>query len=108
MFSFKQQMRKYFTLIFVAISAISFAQFQDNVFEKDKSTVQQSQSTIDDGTSAGTADQSAFGVPAPGDQEEGPGNPGEPVPIDGYVAFLLLGGLSLIFYHKRKDKEVKI
>jgi len=92
---------------------MSFAQFQDNAFEQNKPTVQK-QSDINSSAEAnGTFDsaresQSSLGVPGPGDHEEGPGNPGEPVPIDGLVPLLLIAGLSFIVYFERKNKKINI
>lgn len=115
MFSFKRTMRKYLTLIYLAVSVMSFAQFKDNVFEQNNATLQpQSEvsslnQTATDGTGTSTeGTQSSFGVPGPGEQEEGPGNPGEPVPIDGFVPFLLFAGLAFIIYYERKNKKINI
>lgn len=106
MFTFKRTMRKYLSLLFIAISFVSFAQFQDNVFEQDKSA------TLQQETSTGTQDeggQSSSLVPGPGEQEEGPGTPGEePVPIDGFLPFLFLTGLFFIIYYKGKSKKINI
>ena len=109
MFCSKQQMRRYLTIICIAISAMSFAQFQDNVFEQEKSTSTQqtdlnATAKTDDGTAEGN--QSSFGVPGPGEQEEGPGNPGEPVPVDGYIPLLLLSGLFLMVYYQTKKRKI--
>ena len=103
MLSFKLPMRKYFTLLYVTFSVMSFAQFQDNVFDNNnKSTVNQ-QSTAE-------ADQSAsLGVPAPGEHEEGPGNPGAPtVPIDDYLPMLIIIGLSLIIFYEKRLRKINI
>lgn len=59
--------------------------------------------------SFGAEEQQGSGlVPNGGEHPEGPGNPGEPVPIDGLIPILLLGGLSLIFYYQRKNKKINI
>lgn len=107
MFSIKRQMKKYLLIFFVACSAMSFAQFQDNVFEKDKTVVQSDAQSASEATASDS--QSSFGrIPDPGDQEEGPGNPGEPVPVDAYIPSLLLVGLSLVVYYQRKNRKINI
>lgn len=99
-------MRKYLSLLFITISFVSFAQFQDNVFEQDKSTTLQQETSIGIQDEGG---QSSSLVPGPGEQEEGPGNAGdEPVPIDGLLPFLFLTGLVFIIYYKGKNKKINI
>lgn len=57
----------------------------------------------------GAEEQQSSGlVPSGGEHPEGPGNPGEPVPIDGLIPILLLSGLSLIFCYQRKNKKINI
>ncbi|KFC19995.1 hypothetical protein [Chryseobacterium sp. FH1] len=88
---------------------MAFAQFQDNVFEQDK-TVVQPKSELN-ATAEADDGQSSFGkVPDPGDQQEaGPGNPGDPVvSIDDYIPALLLSGLLLVVYYQRRNKKVNI
>lgn len=98
MLSFKPAMRKYLTLICISLSLVSYAQFQDNVFEKDQAKTDQS--TASDTNTFDS--QSRTGVPNGGEQGEGPGNPGEPVPINGLVPVLLLSGILIaVFYQKR-------
>lgn len=92
---------------------MSFAQFQDNAFEQKKSTVQQQSEmnglTQENGTENPSGEnQSSLGVPDPGDHEEGPGNPEEPVPINGFVPLLLVAGLSFIIYFERKNRKINI
>lgn len=108
MFCIKRQMKKYLLIIFVAYSAMGFAQFQDNVFEKDKAVVQPSAQSASEETASDSQASSFGSVPDPGDQEEGPGNPGEPVPIDDYIPALLLGGLTLVIYYQRRNKKINI
>ena len=38
--------------------------------------------------------------------QAGPGNPGNTVPIDDYIPFLLITALGLIVYQVRKQKQV--
>lgn len=114
MLSFKLPMKKYLTLIYITLSVMTFAQFQDNVFEKDRTVQQQSElsnsAQVESNGSAEEGNPSSFGngMPDPGDQEEGPGNPGEPVPIDGYVPLLIIGGLTLMVYYQRRNKKINI
>lgn len=96
---------------------MSFAQFKENVFDQNQVPAEQQNSpNLNAAQQAeatpvlapdGEASESAMGVPGPGDQEEGPGNPGEPVPINGYIPVLLLSGLALIFY-SQKNKKINI
>lgn len=116
MFSFEQQMKKYFTLICITIGILSFAQFTENVFAQDQATADQQ--ALDKIPNEAEATQtftpveeeqsSLIGAPGPGDQEEGPGNPGNPVPINGYIPVLLAGALSLIIYYQRKNRKINI
>jgi len=116
MFIFKRTMKKYFTLLYITASVMCFAQFQDNAFEQNNSATLQHQSDANSSAQAGTngtdtpsgGSQSSFGVPGPGEQEEGPGNPGEPVPINGYIPLLLITGFAFIIYRERKNKKVNI
>lgn len=69
---------------------MSFAQFKENVFDQNQVPAEKQNSpNLNAAQQAeaapvlapdGEASESAMGVPGPGDQEEGPGNPGEPVP----------------------------
>ncbi|WP_312822108.1 hypothetical protein [Epilithonimonas sp.] len=105
MFIFKRTMRKYLSLLFIAISFVSFAQFQDNVFEQDKSTTLHNQSDVNNSTKIGTDTQ----VDGTQSSSAGPGNPGpEPVLIDGFLPFLFLTGLVFIIYYREKSKKINI
>jgi len=105
MLSFKLPMRKYFTLLYVTFSVMSFAQFKDNVFEENKAAGNQQSST-----EAGRS--SSLGAPPAGEQSEGigPGNPGEPepVPVDDYLPLLLIGGLSIVGYYQKRLRKIEI
>jgi len=99
---------------------MSFAQFKDNVFDQDQAAPSQDQhspSVIEPAEAEAApmlvpndqvSSESAIGVPGPGEQEEGPGNPGEPVPINGYIPLLLVSALALILYTQRRNKKVNI
>ncbi|WDF48307.1 hypothetical protein PQ459_07460 [Chryseobacterium sp. KACC 21268] len=90
---------------------MSFAQFTDNVFDQNQSTSGASKTEANPGTyNPNETEQtsSSIGVPGPGDHEEAPGNPGEPVPINGYIPVLLLAGLTLIIYYQKKNKKINI
>lgn len=87
---------------------MSFAQFHDNVFEQNSTATVQPQTEADGTEVPAGGSQSSFGVPGPGEQEEGPGNPGEPVPIDGYLPFLLIIGLAFTIYYERRNKKINI
>ncbi|MFC0344694.1 hypothetical protein [Epilithonimonas hispanica] len=99
-------MRKYLSLLFIAISFVSFAQFQENVFEQDKLATSQHRSGAD---VQGDTGQSSSGTPSSDDADGGLGNPGdEPVPIDGLLPFLFLTGLVFIIYYRGKHKKINI
>lgn len=108
MFTFKQTMRKYLSLLFITISFVSFAQFQENVFEQDKSASGEQKARVetrgnDEQSSSETADS------AEDDDDTPPPHPGEePVPIDGLLPFLFLTGLFFIIYYKGKNKKINI
>lgn len=104
MLSFKPAMRKNLTVIFISLSLMSFAQFEDNVFQKAQSA------TVQEDTSENNTfdSQSKTGVPIGDEQEEGPGNPGEPVPVDGLVPILLLSSILLIVYYQKKYRKINI
>lgn len=102
---------------------MSFAQFTDgNVFDQEQTTTtnQQPQTgSPNEAPEAQTAADTNMYVPAedsqtssslvgngPGEHEEGPGNPGEPVPINDYIPLLILGGLALMFYYHRKSTKI--
>lgn len=65
MLSFKLPMKKYLTLIYITLSVMTFAQFQDNVFEKDKTAPQQSElshsAQVESNGSAEEGNPSSFG-----------------------------------------------
>lgn len=107
MFCIKRQMKKYLLIMFVAFSAMAYAQFQDNVFEKDKTV--KSDVREGSGFTSNEGQSSVGNIPDPGDHEEGPGNPGpEIVPIDGNLSILLFSGLFLVFYFQWKNKKINI
>lgn len=120
MLSSKLPMRKYFTLLYITFSVMSFAQFTDNVFEQQHSTAAPQQSTNMNSATQAEANQNSFapqeenqssslvGVPGPGEHEEGPGNPGEPVPINDYIPYLLILGVFLMIYYQIKNKKINI
>lgn len=91
-------MKKYFLLILLVFSTVSFAQFQDNVFEKDKTTTQVSENNQSESDSEDAGDDGGTGQP---------GSPGE-LPIDDYIPWLLFAGMSIIIYSQRKNKKVNI
>lgn len=115
MYSFKLPMKKYLTLVYVLLSVMSIAQFKDNTFDQNQNEHHQSS-----GLNAGAKTESGQGffnegnqsslngVPGPGDHEEGPGNPGEPVPIDNYLFFLFLSSFGFIFYYQSKKRKINI
>jgi len=99
-------MKKYLALIYLSLSVMSFAQYKDNVFDQDQSKVEQRQAQ-DQNAQVGAYDPN--GESSDGNVESiGPGNPGEPAPIDGLLPFLLMAGFGLIFYYQRKNIKINI
>ncbi|WP_072998094.1 hypothetical protein [Epilithonimonas mollis] len=107
MLSFKPAMKRYLTLLYISLSAMCFAQYQNNVFEKDQAKNDQ-QSTVSGNDNTFDSQQSAKGVPDGGEQEEGPGNPGDPVPINRLVPVLLLSGVVLVIYYQRNNSKINV
>ena len=103
MLSFKLQMKKYLTLTYIGISLMAGAQFQENTFDNQSNQTVQNSSADDNTFENG---QSSTGVPVGGEHEEGPGNPGEAVPINGVVPVLLLTGMALLAYFYKKNKSL--
>lgn len=104
MFCIKKQMKKYLSVLFIAFSAVTFAQFQDNLFEKEKATAKPTSEISTNAEAETTLD-----VDASSADEGNPGNPGdEPVPIDDYLPVLLLSGFALVVYYQRRNKEINI
>ncbi|SMP94837.1 hypothetical protein SAMN05421679_106155 [Epilithonimonas pallida] len=123
MSSFKLQMRKYLSIICITLSVICLAQFRaENEFDNNnqiQSNEQQSNHNVDpnDPTQVQSAPNNTFNeneeqnsnlVPNGGEHPEGPGNPGEPVPINSLIPVLLLSGMSLMIYYQRKNKKTNI
>ena len=109
MHSFKLPMKKYLLLTYLCLGVLSYAQFKDNAFDNEHSKLNQQNSQELSATEinqGNTFDQEQSAVPQGGEQPEGPGNPGEPVPINGVVPILILSGLSLIFYYQRKNRKI--
>ncbi|MCG2791929.1 MAG: hypothetical protein L6262_00070 [Weeksellaceae bacterium] len=111
-------MRKYFALLYVTFSVMSFAQFSDNVFDQDRAGEARPAPNLTAPAPAQTiptmapveevSAENSTGVPGPGQHEEGPGNPGEPVPVDAYLPLLLLSAVALIFYYQKKNRKINI
>ena len=107
MFSFKPSMRKYLILIYLSLSIMSFAQFKENAFDNEQSKVSQ-ENAVNQTSAFEEEPTTASALPPGGEQPEGPGNPGEPVPINGFVPVLLLTGIMLAIYYQRKKNKINI
>ena len=103
MLSFKLPMKKYLTFIYIGISLMSAAQFKENTFDNQSNQNVQPSSSDNNTFENG---QSSTGVPVGGEHEEGPGNPGEPVPINGVVPVLLITSIALLAYFHKKNKSL--
>ena len=115
-------MKKYLSILYIAIGVFSYGQFSDNSFENNndegkyssyvehssnyqKSNQVYSNNNQDNG---GSGTNSLSGPPIGGEQEEGPGNPGPPVPIDGSSYMLFISGAILMVYFHKRLKKVNI
>ena len=103
MLSFKLKMKKYLTLTYIGISLMAGAQFKENTFDNQSNQTVQTSSADDNTFENG---QSTTGVPVGGEHEEGPGNPSDPVPINGVVPILLLTVMALLAYFYKKNKSL--
>jgi len=107
-------MKKFLFLAYLATSIMSAAQLQTgNVFEENQPLEQHQKPTNIHSDAVLEAQQNSFdnesssaGLVGGNEQPEAPGNPGEPVPIDGYLPLLLLSAAVLIFYAQRKKIEI--
>ncbi|UQB68747.1 hypothetical protein [Epilithonimonas zeae] len=100
-------MRKYLILIYLSLSVMSFAQFKENAFDNEQSKVSQ-ENAVNQTSAFEEEPTTASALPPGGEQPEGPGNPGEPVPINGFVPVLLLTGIMLAIYYQRKKNKINI
>ena len=98
-------MKKYLALVYLSLSILSFAQFKDNVFEERKSNIE----SKDEGSGLSAQKQSSgydsnfeHSSSEPSNAQTGPGNPGEPAPIDDYIPYLLIGATVLIYIQRKK------
>jgi len=91
-------MKKIFFLVFFAIVFIGKSQSINNRFNEDNATVQHNESSV-----------TQYEENPESIQKVGPGNPNEPVPIDGGIVGLLLVGVTLISYFilKKRINHVK-
>ena len=93
-------MRKCFLLILIPFFSVAFSQQNTNRFDQEDRSSMEDQSSMGDRATQNTNDQAGEVV------QKGPGNPGEPVPVDDYIPFLLITALGLIVYQVRKQKQV--
>ncbi len=91
-------MKKTIYLILLVISVFGFAQQGPNPFSEPESQNAFSRdNSVKDERPKGGQVQSLDG---------GGGNPGDPVPNDNYIPFLLLTAVGLIIYQVRKQKQL--
>lgn len=86
---------------------MSFAQFQENVFDNEQSKMTR-ENDVTQSTAFEEDQTTASALPPGSDQPEAPGNPGEPVPINGAIPVLILTAVVLVFYYKRKKNKINI
>ncbi|MEC5156964.1 hypothetical protein [Chryseobacterium sp. MP_3.2] len=78
------QLRNFFILILVLIFSAGYAQQTSNRFEEEDARLNQNE--VDNAE------------PFKDELPQGPGNPGEPVPINGYIPVLILTAVGIIMY----------
>ncbi len=85
-------MKRLFTAVLINLFAFNYAQ-TDNRFVESESDVQ-------------SKPENSYSDPPPTDpQEEGPGTPGEPVPVNQYWSLLLVAGIGIIIFTAGKNKR---
>ena len=91
----------------MSFSVMSLAQFKENAFDNESSKMTQ-ENAISQESAFEDQQASASALPPGGDQPEAPGNPGEPVPINGLIPVLIISGIALVVYYKRKNNKINI
>lgn len=89
-------MRKLLYIILIFFNVFVFAQKDSNPF-------------ADTEEQNNTFNESAHNEQREGNEDvasKGPGNPGDPVPIDGYLPVLLLAAGGMIVYYTRKRNKI--
>ena len=84
-------MKRFFILILISVFSVVTAQQSKNRFEEGEHSG--FERNVDH-----TNDQKTD------DPQPGPGNPGDPVPIDQYIPFMVLAAVGIIVYHTRQSK----
>ncbi|RRQ45324.1 hypothetical protein DTW91_10670 [Chryseobacterium sp. SC28] len=97
---------------------MSFAQFSNNVFDQDRAEPEKVAPRLAEPAQAEAVpsmvpDDEVFtepstDLPDSGELERGPSNPGETVPVNGYLPLLLLSAVALIFYYQKKNRKINI
>lgn len=91
-------MKKSLYLFFILISLFSFAKNGPNPFAENESDNTFSK------TNTNTNNQSDGNHEA--SLDSGGGNPGDPVPIDNYIPFLVITAVGIMVYHTHKKKKI--
>lgn len=85
-------MKKILFGILLFINALGFAQMQDNRFSE------QEAEAVTDGTEIAPSADPAV--------QAGPGNPGDPVPVDNYIPFLAITAVGIMVYSTYRKKAL--
>lgn len=93
-------MKRFFLLLLLSFFSVAYSQQSKNRFDEEDRSSYEDRSVMGDRSTENTTDQQGEVV------QRGPGNPGDPVPIDVYLPVLLITAFVLIVYQAHKQKEV--
>lgn len=92
-------MKKFFLLLLISCFTVVYSQQSTNRFDQEDRSVVEDRSAMGDRSMQNSNEQEG------GVLQKGPGNPGDPVPIDTYIPLLLLTAIGFIVYQTRKEKN---
>lgn len=94
-------MKKLFLLFLIPYFSLAFSQQTKNRFDQEDRTAVEDRSMMGDRSMQNTDTKEGDVL------QKGPGNPGDPVPVDNYIPFLIITALGLIIYQVRREKKVQ-
>ena len=92
-------MKKFFLLLLLPYFSVVYSQQSTNRFDQEDRSEMENRSAMGDRSMQNTNEEEGDVV------QKGPGNPGEPVPIDGYIPLLLITAVGFIIYQTCKEKK---
>lgn len=93
-------MKRFFLLLLIPYFSVAYAQLSTNRFDQEDRSATEDRSAMEDRSMQNTNDQDGDVL------GKGPGNPGDPVPIDSYIPLLLITAIGFIIYQTKKDKKL--